>query len=79
MRMAVDQFLAKAVAHVFDVERRFFFTDLGIEDNVQEQVAQFFFVAIFSCLVGEEGGVSNFIFLLPGDEFPGKRLNSLSF
>ena len=30
-------------------------------------------------VVGEEGGVSNFIFLLPGDEFPGKRLNSLSF
>ena len=46
MRMAVDQFLAKAVAHVFDVERRFFFTDLGIEDNVQEQVAQFFFDVI---------------------------------
>ena len=46
MRMAVDQLLAKAVAYIFDVERRFFFTDLGIEDNVQEQVAQFFFDVI---------------------------------
>ena len=46
MRMAVDQFLAKAVADILDIESFFFLADLGVKDDVQEQVAQFFFDVI---------------------------------
>ena len=38
--MPVDQFVAQHVAHVGDVEVARLGADLGIEDDVQEQVAQ---------------------------------------
>ena len=53
VRMAVDQFVAQTVDHVHDIVFALFRGNLGIEDDVQEHVAQF--LGYLPALPAEDG------------------------
>ncbi len=63
VRMAVYQFVAERIGHIGIVEKALFLTQLGVENHMQQQVAQ---LLLDSLHVAVGNGVGQFVGLLDG-------------